>query len=43
LILLFNGQDRYAKRHAGALKSNDKEAGLRALIRELTQLSLILG
>jgi hypothetical protein len=30
---LFNGQDRYAKRHAGALKSNDKEAGLRALIR----------
>jgi hypothetical protein len=33
LIILFNGQDRYAKRHAGALKSNDKEAGLRALIR----------
>jgi hypothetical protein len=25
--------NRYAKRHAGALKSNDKEAGLRALIR----------
>jgi hypothetical protein len=33
LDTLFNGQDRYAKRHAGALKSNDKEAGLRALIR----------
>jgi hypothetical protein len=33
MILYFNGQDRYAKRHAGALKSNDKEAGLRALIR----------
>jgi hypothetical protein len=32
LDTLFNGQDRYAK-HAGALKSNDKEAGLRALIR----------
>jgi hypothetical protein len=31
LIILFNGQDRYVKRHAGALKSNDKEAGLRAL------------
>jgi hypothetical protein len=32
LIILFNGQDRYAKRHAGAFESND-EAGLRALIR----------
>jgi hypothetical protein len=24
ILILFNGQDRYAKRHAGALKSNDK-------------------
>jgi hypothetical protein len=42
LDTLFNGQDRYAKRHAGALKVMIKKQVLELLLEELTQPLMIL-